>query len=136
MDSERLTREKYQKQYSDNRFWDKLRTAAVKAGAYVVYPALVLYYVLRSGAVSAKMKLYIVGALGYLILPVDLIPDAIPFFGYTDDLAAILAAYKLIKSCVTPEIRDRARSKASKWFGLTEISRAEERMDREAPEEQ
>lgn len=131
MDTERLKKERYQRQYSDTRFWDKLRTAAVHAGAAVVYPALLLYYVLKDGAVPARMKLYIIGALGYLILPVDLIPDAIPFFGYTDDLAAIIAAYKLIKNSVTPEMRDRARAKAADWFGLTEITRAEDRLDAE-----
>lgn len=131
MDSEKLKNERYQKQYSDSNFWNKLRTAAVHAGAAVVYPALLLYYVLKDGAVPAKMKLYIIGALGYLILPVDLLPDAIPFLGYTDDLAAIIAAYKLIKHCVTPEMREKARSKASQWFGLTEISRVEDRLDAE-----
>ncbi len=130
-----ITKEKYRRYFSDSEFWNKLRTVAVKAGAAVTYPALLLYYVLKSDKVSLKYKLYIVGALGYLILPTDLVPDFIPFFGYADDAAAIIAAYKMISDAVTPDIKDKAKAKALSWFGLADISRAEENLDREVDEQ-
>jgi uncharacterized membrane protein YkvA (DUF1232 family) len=34
------------------------------------------------------LKALIVGAIGYIILPIDLIPDMLPVVGYTDDLAS------------------------------------------------
>lgn len=34
-------------------------------------------------------KLKIMGAIGYVILPVDLIPDSIPVVGYTDDATVV-----------------------------------------------
>ena len=45
------------------------------------------------------MKALIIGAIGYILLPLDLIPDVMPAVGYTDDLAsaagvvAAVAAY-------------------------------------------
>ena len=36
-----------------------------------------------------QMKALIFGAIGYIILPVDLIPDAIPVVGFADDLASV-----------------------------------------------
>lgn len=36
----------------------------------------------------APLKILVVGAIGYIILPVDLIPDMLPVVGYTDDLAS------------------------------------------------
>lgn len=36
----------------------------------------------------APMKALIVGAIGYIVLPLDLIPDFLPAVGYTDDLAS------------------------------------------------
>ena len=130
-----ISKAKYRKSFSDDSFWNKLRSVGVKAGAAVVYPALVLYYVLRSDEVSGRSKLYIMGALGYLILPLDLIPDFLPFFGYADDLAAIVAAYKFVSDVVTPGIKSRARAKASEWFGLAEVSRAEDKLEREVDDQ-
>ena len=51
----------------------------------MVYTALILYYTLESDKVSLKDKALIVGALGYLISPLDVIPDAIPIAGLGDD---------------------------------------------------
>jgi uncharacterized membrane protein YkvA (DUF1232 family) len=39
----------------------------------------------------APLKALIVGAIGYIVLPIDLIPDMIPVVGYTDDLASAAA---------------------------------------------
>lgn len=46
-----------------------------------------------------KDKAIIIGALGYLISPLDVIPDAIPIAGLGDDVAVLL--YVLRKSRVT-----------------------------------
>lgn len=35
------------------------------------------------------MKALIIGAIGYIIFPLDLIPDITPLVGYTDDLASV-----------------------------------------------
>jgi len=42
----------------------------------------------------------IVGALIYLLSPIDLIPDAIPVIGYLDDAAVLAFAYKLVRDDV------------------------------------
>ena len=93
--------EKYKKHYSDNGFWNKVKLLGKK----VLKPALLLYYVMKSPDTPLGIKLSIAGALGYLILPTDLIPDIIPLTGYTDDLGALLAVVKMCESYITPEIK-------------------------------
>ena len=39
-------------------------------------------------ATPAPLKALAIGAIGYIILLVDLIPDVLPVVGYTDDLAS------------------------------------------------
>lgn len=108
---------KYQGSFSAENFWTKVKSVAKKAGAKVVYVALILYYELTDPDIDAKEKAVIIGALGYFILPIDLIPDAIPVAGFTDDLAALLAAYKFVQHNITPEVEAKAKAKLAEWFG-------------------
>lgn len=55
--------------------------------------------------------------LGYFILPTDLIPDVVPITGFTDDLAALIAAYRFVRYNITPEVEARAKAKLAERFG-------------------
>lgn len=109
--------EKYQKNYSENKLLQKLSSVAKWAGAKVVYAVLLLYYVLRSPNISAADKSKIYGALGYFILPTDLVLDFIPMIGYTDDMAALLWALHTVTSNITPEIKQQAKDKLAELLG-------------------
>lgn len=109
--------EKFKSNYSDSKLWEKLRAVAKKAGIKVVYNALLLYYTLKDEKTPAKHKVLIMGALGYFILPIDLIPDVFVPMGYADDLAAIVAVVATVKCDITPEIKSNAKAKCSEWFG-------------------
>lgn len=109
--------EKYSGNYSEEGLWNKLAKFAKKAGIKVVNVTLLLYYVLTCDEVEQKDKLLIMGALGYLILPLDLIPDSIPGLGFTDDLAALLYAYNSVKAHVTPDMEEKAKKQLQEWFG-------------------
>ena len=106
----------YASEYSDSKFWIKVKALTKEAGYQVIYRALLLYYVLTSPDVPWEQKLIVTGALGYLICPIDIIPDFIPVAGYTDDLAALAAAITAVKANVTPEIEEQARNKANSLF--------------------
>jgi len=108
---------KYQSEYSDKKFWNKVASVAKKAGIKVIYAALLLYYVLEDPKVSTFDKAKIYGALGYFILPIDLIPDFIPVIGYTDDLAALIWAVHSVWTNITPEMKARAQKQLHEWFG-------------------
>ena len=43
---------------------------------------------LENPATPKHMKALIIGAIGYILLPLDLIPDITPVIGYADDLAS------------------------------------------------
>jgi uncharacterized membrane protein YkvA (DUF1232 family) len=64
----------------------------------------------------------IIGALGYMISPLDVLPDAIPIVGLTDDLAVLVYVLKKVWTEVDPEIQEKAKSKLSKWFDEDEIA--------------
>ena len=108
--------EKYQYNYTESKLLRKLSSAARWAGAKVVYVVLLLYYMLRSDDVSLKEKSKILGALGYFILPTDMVLDFIPLLGYTDDMAALMWALHTVVTNITPQIKLRAKEKLGEWF--------------------
>ncbi len=109
-----------QKHYSSDSFWTKVKGVAKKAGTKVIYAALVLYYTATADSTPMAKKSIIYGALGYFILPIDLIPDVIPVVGFSDDLAALIAAATAVSSSITPAIKEEAKAKLEDWFGTVD----------------
>lgn len=109
--------EGYAKNYSEDNFWKKLKDHAVSMGGTLIYKALQLYYVAQSETCPLKIKAGIFAALGYLISPIDLIPDFIPVTGYTDDAGAIALALVLAQMYITDEIKLQAQNKIKTVFG-------------------
>ncbi len=120
--------EKYHRHYSEKKFVEKLPKVARKAGSKLVYAVLLLSYVLRSPSVSKADKGKIYGALGYFLLPLDLIPDLLPVIGFTDDLTAVLIALHAVWKNITPEIKSLAAAKTRQWFGDFDSSSADSEL--------
>ena len=116
----------YANKFSPSDFFDKVARIAKRAGAKLVYAALILYYTLQSDKVSTTDKALIVGALGYMISPLDAVPDAIPIIGLTDDLAVLVFVLKKVWGNVEEEIKDKARQRLTNWFDEDEIKEIDE----------
>ncbi|MGE4319555.1 MAG: YkvA family protein [Deferribacterales bacterium] len=106
-----------EKAYSEESMWKKLKEFAIKAGGSVVYAVLLLYYTMKLKEIPLKIKAVIMGALGYFILPLDVIPDAIPGAGFTDDLGVLVAAIVTVATYIDEEVRNTAKDKLKDWFG-------------------
>ncbi|MGP1597321.1 MAG: YkvA family protein [Prevotella denticola] len=116
----------YKDKFSQQSFIEKIQRIAKRAGAKLVYVALILYYLIQSDKVSLKDKAVIIGALGYLISPLDVVPDAIPIAGLGDDLTVLLYALGKVWTSVDEEMKGKARGKLSKWFDDDEINFTED----------
>ena len=107
--------QQYKDKFSQEAFTDKIARIAKRSGAKLVYAALVLYYTLQSDNVSLKDKAIIVGALGYLISPIDVIPDAIPIAGLTDDLSVLIYVINKVWNNVGDDVKQKAHEKLKTW---------------------
>lgn len=121
----------YSSKFSKRDFVEKIARIAKGAGAKLVYAALILYYTLQSDKVSATNKAMIIGALGYLISPLDVVPDAIPIAGLADDLGVLVFVLKKVWADIDPDIQKNARARLSKWFDEDEIAEINELFDGE-----
>ena len=132
----------YGAEYSDESFWTKLKELAAKAGRggvkgglggvkigkkvgkKILFMALVLYHCLRDPGTPVWARGVIIGALGYLISPVDAVPDFLPG-GQVDDLGVLAAAVAMVLVHIKPEHRRAAEEKLKEWFGAEESASAE-----------
>jgi uncharacterized membrane protein YkvA (DUF1232 family) len=121
----------YANKFSKRDFVEKIARIAKGAGAKLVYAALILYYTLQSEKVSATNKAMIIGALGYLISPLDVVPDAIPIAGLADDLGVLVFVLKKVWTDIDPEIQVRARQRLRRWFDDDEIEEINDLFDGE-----
>ncbi len=106
----------YIQQFSENKFWKKVRLFAQQAGVKTVYAALLLFYAYRRKETPTWAKSIILGALGYLLAPFDALPDLTPIIGYTDDLGVLSFGLVTIACYINEGVRANARRQLGKWF--------------------
>jgi uncharacterized membrane protein YkvA (DUF1232 family) len=99
-----------QEKYVGDGFWKKMKKHASKIP--FAKEAISMYYCAIDPKTPAASKIIAIGALAYLVLPLDLIPDFILVLGYTDDAAAFWLAYNKL----TAHITDEHREKAEEWL--------------------
>ena len=109
---------KYTNDFSDGKFWSKMKEVAKKIGLKATSYALILYYVLQKKEVPLADKMLITGCLGYFILPLDLVPDLIPAMGYSDDVVGMLFAIKRCMNYVDDEIKENVSNRLVSWFDI------------------
>lgn len=73
---------------------------------------LMLLLALKDPATPGRVRVLLVLAICYLLSPVDLIPDTIPFFGVVDDLAIVPAAVWGLRRLLPLEVARRADEQA------------------------
>ena len=103
--------------YSAPRLWRTLRKASASAGRKTLLTALTLFYCLRDRDTPTWAKGVIIGALGYLVLPTDLVPDIIPGIGYGDDWGALVAALGTVAAYIKDEHKSKAAAQLERLFG-------------------
>ena len=95
-----------------------LRKVLVRAGRTIAQPALEAFEMVISASTPPQVRVTMLAALTYLLMPMDLVPDLIPVAGFSDDLVALTAVISLWNSYITTDIRNKARQKLDKWFPL------------------
>lgn len=119
----------YSHKFTNGEFIEKISRIAKRAGAKLIYAALILYYTLQSDQISVKDKAIIIGALGYLISPLDVVPDAIPIAGLGDDLAVLIYVLNKVWGNVSDDIKSKAKERLNKWFDEDEIKEIDTLFD-------
>lgn len=96
-------------------FWAKLK----RVGRQIPFAEdlLAAYYCATDPLTPKRIKLILVGALTYFILPADVVPDILPVLGFADDAAMLAAAIAQVAGAINDDHRDKARETLKENLG-------------------
>lgn len=115
IDSFKENLSRYESYYNPRMLFDKIKKFAKKLGVNFVYLLLILYYATFDKKLPLKDRMLVLAALGYFILPIDIIPDALPG-GFADDTAAILYVLKKVWNNLSTDTFEKAKGRLREWF--------------------
>jgi uncharacterized membrane protein YkvA (DUF1232 family) len=90
---------------------DWLMVAVIAAGV-IVLVVIGIRALMRGRSVPNKAKLAIIGALVWLLSPVDPLPDVVPVVGILDDLAVLIAVVRYVMDQIQPSEQSTSSDKA------------------------
>ena len=108
---------KYRKAFKAAKLFKNIPKYVKALGVQTVYMVLLLYNAFHRKETPHWAKKIILGTLGYLITPIDTIPDLTPFIGYTDDLGILSFGLVTISCYVNEAVKSDSRKQLGKWFG-------------------
>jgi uncharacterized membrane protein YkvA (DUF1232 family) len=94
-----------------------IRQLLVRGSQRLFYSGLLLYYALKRSDLPTWARSVVIGVIGYLLSPIDSIPDITPIIGYTDDLGLLSYALVLISAYINTDVRTQAREKLFQLTG-------------------
>ncbi|CAH0999809.1 hypothetical protein LEM8419_01108 [Neolewinella maritima] len=109
----------------------RLAKLAKAIGSRTAYTALLLYYAYQRKDTPAWAKRTILGALGYLLMPLDALPDLTPVLGYTDDIAVLGTSLAIVAAYINGDVRQQARTRLAAWFPEGEAMGVADTVDEE-----
>lgn len=108
------------------KFLPRLRRIVTRAGHQTVYSALLMYHAYKRKETPFWARNIIIGALGYLLMPFDSVPDLTPILGYTDDMGVLSFGLVTIASYINDDIRIKARKGLFKLFNGIDLEAVQE----------
>lgn len=92
-------------------FWRTLKRAA----RYLPFSDELVagYYCAIDRNTPARVRITLLGALAYFVMPVDAIPDFIVGTGFADDATILLGALSMVRGHITPQHRAKAEEALS-----------------------
>lgn len=89
------------------KFWGKLR----RVGGRIPFAEdlVAAFYCATDPTTPNRVRLVLLGAVTYFLLPTDAVADFLPLIGFADDAAVLAAAITQVAGSITDEHRARAK---------------------------
>jgi uncharacterized membrane protein YkvA (DUF1232 family) len=92
-------------------FWAKLK----RVGRLIPFSEdlVAAYFCTLDPTTPHRVRLILLGAIAYFVMPFDGLTDLLPLIGFADDAAVLMAAITQVAGSITPAHREKARQALS-----------------------
>jgi len=90
------------------KFWAKLKRVAQRIP--FAEDLLAAYFCTLDPATPNRVRLVLLGAIAYFVMPFDFVPDILPVIGFADDAALLMAAIAQVAGAINESHREQARA--------------------------
>lgn len=94
------------------RFWDKFKRVAGRIP--FAEDLVAAFYCATDPKTPSRVKLILLGAIAYFVMPLDVVSDLLPLLGFADDAAVLAAAITQVAGSITEEHRAKAHETLGK----------------------
>jgi uncharacterized membrane protein YkvA (DUF1232 family) len=91
-----------------DNFWAKVKR--VGRNLPFAEDLVAAYYCTLDPATPNRVRLTLLAALAYFVMPFDAITDLLPLIGFADDAAVLAAAISQVAGAITDSHREKARA--------------------------
>jgi uncharacterized membrane protein YkvA (DUF1232 family) len=90
----------------------KFRAKLKRVGRRIPFAEDILaaYFCTLDPATPNRVRLVLLGAIAYFVMPLDVLPDLLPLVGFADDAALLLAAVSQVAGSINESHREQARA--------------------------
>lgn len=81
-------------------FWKTVKKSANRIP--FIEDVVAAYYCVMDPKTPVRTRGILLAALAYFVMPLDMVPDFLAGFGFTDDIAVLTAALASVKSSLAP----------------------------------
>ena len=92
---------------------NKIKVLSINA----IYKAYLMYYAYKREETPTWAKHIVIGTLGYLLSPIDMLPDLTPVIGYTDDFSVLAYGLVMVSCYINKEVHGKALQSTKKLYG-------------------
>ena len=96
---------------------DYLKKVLRNSQTKFLYGIFLLFYAYKNSDTPSWAKNIIIGSIGYVLSPIDAIPDLTPFLGMTDDIGVLSFGITSIACYIDKEVRSKSKEKIHQVLG-------------------
>jgi uncharacterized membrane protein YkvA (DUF1232 family) len=108
---------RYKGKFKEISFLKFTKKKIKQIGTKTIYKSFLMYHAYQRSETPGWAKHIVLGTIGYILTPIDLLPDLTPLVGYTDDISVLAYGLVMISCYINKDVQQKALDSTKKIYG-------------------